>query len=108
MCKNHASVRNILESDKNVIAVCNGHHHPGAHGWWEDTQDNPFSNVYHSATGVFGETYNGIKYYNLRGSIIGWGSDSARPMEKPSNAYYVLTVKKGSSVSLEVTTYRTN
>jgi len=107
-CKNHSSFRSIRESDKNVIAVFNGHHHPGAQGWWEDTKDDPYSNVYHTAIGVFGKKYNGIKYYNLRGSIIGWGSDSAGPIEKPSNAYYVLTVKKGASVSVEVQSFRTN
>ena len=108
MCKNHASVRSILEADKNVIAVLNGHHHPGAHGWWEDTKDDPDSNVYRSATGVFGTKYKGIKYYNLRGSIIGWGSNFAGPVEKPSNAYYVLTVRKGDSFSIEVKSFRTN
>ena len=109
MCKNHSSVRSILEADKNVIAVFNGHHHPGAQGWWEDINNNPKSNVYHIATGVFGEKYNGIKYYNLRGSIIGWGSDPSGPIEKPSNIYYVLTVnKKGSSISIEVKSFRTN
>jgi len=108
MCKNHSSVRSILEADKNVIAVLNGHHHPGAQGWWEDIDDDPDSNVYHTATGVFGVKYKGIKYYNLRGSIIGWGSDSAGPIEKPSNAYYVLTVKKGLSISIDVKTFRTN
>ena len=108
MCKNHASVRSILEADKNVIAVFNGHHHPGAQGWWADTHDNPDSNVYHTANGVFGAQYNGIKYYNLRGSIIGWGSDPSGPIEIPSNVYYVLTVKKGLSVSIEVQSFRTN
>jgi alkaline phosphatase len=108
MCKNHSSVRNILEADKNVIAVFNGHHHPGAQGWWEDIKDNPYSNDYHTATGVFGAKYNGIKYYNLRGSIIGWGSNSAGPIEKSSNVFYVLKVKKGISVSVEVQTFRTN
>ena len=108
MCRNHSSVRSILEADKNVTAVFNGHHHPGAQGWWEDIDDDPDSNVYHTATGVFGAKHNGIKYYNLRGSIIGWGSDFARPIEKPSNVYYVLTVKKGSSISIEVKSFRTN
>lgn len=108
MCRNHSSVRTILQADENVIAVFNGHHHPGAQGWWEDTEDNPDSNVYHTPTGVFGVTYKGIKYYNLRASIIGWGSDSAGPIEKPSNAYYVLTVKKGLSISIDVKIFRTN
>ena len=108
MCRNHSSVRSILQADENVIAVFNGHHHPGAQGWWEDTEDDPDSNEYHSATGVFGAQYKGIKYYNLRGSIIGWGSDSAGPIEKRSNAYYVLTVKKGLSISIDVQSFRTN
>jgi hypothetical protein len=101
-------VRDILEADDNVIAVFNGHHHPGAKSWWEDTHDDPDSNVYHTATGVFGEEHNGIRYYNLRGSIIGWGSDSSGPIEEPSNVYYVLTVKKGQSISIEVESFRTN
>ena len=108
MCKNHSSVRSILEADKNVIAVFNGHHHPGAQGWWEDTKENPYSNDYRSATGGFGVKHNGIKYYNLRGSIIGWGSNPSGPVQKPSNVYYVLTVKKGASVSVEVRSFRTN
>ncbi len=108
MCRNHSDVRKILEADDNVIAVFNGHHHPGAQGWWEDTNNDPDSSVYHTATGVFGKKRNGIRYYNLRGSIIGWGSDSAGPTEEPSNAYYVLTVKKGESISIEVEIFQTN
>jgi hypothetical protein len=108
MCRNYSDVKDILEADDNVIAVFNGHHHPGAQSWWEDIKDDPDSNVYNTATGVFGEKHNGIRYYNLRGSIIGWGSDSAGPIEEPSNAYYVLTVKKGQSISIEVESFRTN
>ncbi|MGA1840391.1 MAG: metallophosphoesterase family protein [bacterium] len=108
MCRNYLDVRDILEADDNVLAVFNGHHHPGADGWWEDTQDNPDSNVYHAATGVFGEKHKGIKYYNLRGSIIGWGSDSSGPIEEPSNVYYVLTVERGESISIKVETFSTN
>jgi hypothetical protein len=108
MCRNYLDVLDILEADDNVMAVLNGHHHPGAHGWWEDTEDDPDSNIYHDATGVFGEKHNGIKYFNLRGSIIGWGSDSEGPIEEPSNAYYVLTVEKGESFSVKVESFRTN
>ncbi|MGA1864518.1 MAG: metallophosphoesterase family protein [bacterium] len=108
MCRNFLDVRDILEADDNVLAVFNGHHHPGAHSWWEDSKNDPGSNVYHDATGVFGEKHKGIKYYNLRGSIVGWGSDSSDPIEKPSNVYYVLTVEKGESISLKVDTFRTN
>jgi len=108
MCINHSSVRSILEADKNVIAVFNSHHHPGALNWWDDIYNNPKSSSFHTATGVFGKKYNGIEYYNLRGSIIGWGSDHAGPIQRPSNIYYVLTVKKGASISLEVESFRTN
>ena len=41
-------------------------------------------------------------------SIIGWGSNAADPIEKPSNAYYVLTVKKGSSISIKVESFQKN
>jgi len=106
--KNASSVRDIIETYGNVIAVFQGHHHPGAQGWWADGSWIRYSEGLQNATGVFGEKHNGIKYYCLRSAVCGWGASPVSTANKvggdnpdafpywtentPSNAYYKITI----------------
>jgi len=115
---NCEAIAAILEAAPggNVIAVFQGHHHPGTQGWWVDEADdiidmylhpyyysNPLPGV---AVGTawritFPMIRNGIKYFCCRGQIVGWGDSAVAPTTDegsplgeatPANAYYLIEV----------------
>ncbi len=90
-----------------VLACFSGHHHPGTEGWWLDalgmpTQvlPGPFVRIPDEPLArEFGEKKNGIKYFNVRCPIVGWGSDEDGATDDglggeatPSNSFYKATV----------------
>jgi len=126
-CGNDDTVRGLLETHNSnmisgskagrVVAVFSGHHHPGTEGWWKDNVDPEIYAELDAANQVFGIELNNIKYFNLRGLICGWGSDSGGSTNNgsggeatPANSYY--KVKVGEFVKdvfdVKVTGYGAN
>ena len=114
-----ASVISILEAAPggNVVAVFQGHHHPGGQAWWDDSGIPAQGVEYHSRATDFCNIKAGIKYYCLRAPICGWGSNPDGPTtsdddteDTPANAYY--KVAFGDFVKdkfdVKVTGYGTN
>jgi len=108
-CINASAVRAILEAYNTariaaghkgrVLAVFSGHHHPGTKGWWRDVDGQDPVNFIEGTTDpeghIFGVEHNGIKYFNLRGQIVGWGADSGGATDDgsggeatPANSFY--------------------
>jgi len=78
--KNAAEVRQVLEASGRVLAVFQGHHHPGAYGY-----------------------RNGIHYYTLKGMIEGHGEDNnsyAVVKVQPDRNITVTGYRKAASIEL--------